>query len=30
LNRIPGTGHAWPNKGDYDPLAVLLEFFGIS
>lgn len=30
LVRIPGTGHAWPDKGGYDPLRELLDFFDIS
>lgn len=30
LVRVPGRGHAWPNRGDYDPLEELLDFFGIT
>lgn len=29
LVRIPGPGHVWPNKGRYDPLETMLDFFGI-
>jgi polyhydroxybutyrate depolymerase len=28
--RVPGRGHAWPNRGDYDPLARTLEFFELN
>jgi polyhydroxybutyrate depolymerase len=27
LVRLPGLGHAWPKKGDYDGLQSMLEFF---
>ena len=30
LVRVPGKGHEWLNLGDYDPLAEVLSFFGIS
>jgi polyhydroxybutyrate depolymerase len=30
LVTVPGKGHDWPRRGDYDPLEELLGFFGIS
>lgn len=30
LVRVPGRGHNWLNKGDYDPLDEVLRFFSIA
>ncbi len=30
LVKVPGKGHVWLTKGNYDPLTELLDFFGLS